>query len=95
MQKSGRWAILPMLTGAALLVAGCATQEEINELRAAVSGAQSTAEAAEQRAASAAGTASEAERRADAAELAAKQAAADAAAAAEKADRVYQQSLRK
>ena len=95
MQRSGRGLLLPLLAGATMLMAGCATQEEIAELRAAVSGAQSAANAAEQRAASAAGVASEAERRADAAEVAAKQAAADAAAAAEKADRVYQQSLRK
>ena len=86
MRKSGRW-LLPLLAGVAVLATGCATQEEINELRAAVAGAQSTAEAAEQRAASAA------DRATSAADMASE--AERRAGSAERADRIFQQSLRK
>ena len=57
-----------------LLLAGCATQAEIDALRADIVKAQETAQSAEQKATQA--------------EIAAK-------AAAEKADRIYRESLRK
>jgi outer membrane murein-binding lipoprotein Lpp len=64
-----------------LLVAGCASQSEIDSLRAEVQKAQEMAKAAEDRAA--------------AAEAEAQRAANEAATASEKADRIFRMSLKK
>jgi uncharacterized lipoprotein NlpE involved in copper resistance len=79
---------MTMMAAAVLLVAGCATQQDVDGLRGDVTKAKSAAEAA----------AADARKAADAANAAAEAArkAADAAnAAAQKADRAFQKGLRK
>jgi hypothetical protein len=79
---------MTMVAAAALLVAGCATQQDVDTLRGDVGKAKSAAETA----------AADARKAADAANAAAEAArkAADAAnAAAQKADRAFQKGLRK
>lgn len=74
----------PRALAAAVLLAGlagCASTSEIDSLKAEVAQAQATAE--------------QARKEAEAARIAAEEAAKDAATASEKADRIYQQSLRK
>jgi uncharacterized lipoprotein NlpE involved in copper resistance len=81
--------VLPLVLAVPFVVlAGCATQADLDALRDEVMKIQEMAQSAEQ---SAAASAAEARRAADEA----KRAADEAKAASEKADRIYQESLRK
>jgi thiamine biosynthesis lipoprotein ApbE len=88
MKRMARLAVATIVAAPMVLLAGCATQEDLNALRSEVAKSQEMARAAEQRAV-------EAESAARKSAQEAARAADEAAAAGDKADSIFRESLRK